>query len=115
MVVQVRSYRSSPGLRRTGTRGGNTADPRAPFFSFCLNRSQGCSSFDGALMEVGPLRMVLGDKGGTKGKLREVSSAWNEYTNVLFSTFVRRRRRRRRFPISLLFYSPPAVLSRYRC
>jgi carboxypeptidase D len=50
----------------------------------------GCSSFDGALMEVGPLRMVLGDKDGAKGKLREAEGAWNEYTNILFSEFAAR-------------------------
>ncbi|KAI8458931.1 putative carboxypeptidase KEX1 precursor [Phakopsora pachyrhizi] len=45
-----------------------------------LNGGPGCSSFDGGLMEVGPLRMVL----KANGKLREAEAPWNEYANVLF-------------------------------
>lgn len=45
-----------------------------------LNGGPGCSSFDGSLMEIGPLRMVL--KGN--GQLREAEGAWNEYVNMLF-------------------------------
>lgn len=41
----------------------------------------GCSSFDGALMEIGPLRMAE----GLKGQVVEQDGAWNEYANVLFS------------------------------
>jgi hypothetical protein len=46
-----------------------------------LNGGPGCSSFDGALMEIGPLRMVE----GKKGELFEQDGAWNEYANVMFS------------------------------
>lgn len=46
-----------------------------------LNGGPGCSSFDGALMEIGPLRMVE----GKKGDLFEQDGAWNEYANVMFS------------------------------
>lgn len=48
-----------------------------------FNGGPGCSSFDGALMEVGPLRLVPGEQ----GKLKEVDGAWNEYANVIFSKF----------------------------
>lgn len=41
----------------------------------------GCSSFDGALMEVGPIRMSE----GKKGEVFEQEGSWNEYANVLFS------------------------------
>ncbi|GAA6047194.1 hypothetical protein JCM3770_006945 [Rhodotorula araucariae] len=44
-----------------------------------LNGGPGCSSFDGALIELGPVKV---NKDGT---LRLVeSTAWNEYANVLF-------------------------------
>ncbi|BGP44767.1 Cell death protease [Rhodotorula kratochvilovae] len=44
-----------------------------------LNGGPGCSSFDGALIELGPVKV---NKDGT---LRVVeSTAWNEYANVLF-------------------------------
>ncbi|KAL8283118.1 hypothetical protein RQP46_005896 [Phenoliferia psychrophenolica] len=44
-----------------------------------LNGGPGCSSFDGAMMEIGPFRVQ------TDGSLREVeNTAWNEYANVLF-------------------------------
>lgn len=46
-----------------------------------LNGGPGCSSFDGALMEIGPLRMVE----GKKGELFEQEGGWNEYANVMFS------------------------------
>lgn len=46
-----------------------------------FNGGPGCSSFDGALMEVGPLRL----EPGSGGTLREVEGAWNEYANILFS------------------------------
>jgi len=39
----------------------------------------GCSSFDGFLMEIGPLRMV---PGSTTGEMREVEGAWNEYASA---------------------------------
>ncbi|KAH8918651.1 alpha/beta-hydrolase [Atractiella rhizophila] len=42
-----------------------------------FNGGPGCSSFDGAMMEIGPWRL----KGG---ELREVEGGWNEYANVLF-------------------------------
>ncbi|KAG0150571.1 hypothetical protein CROQUDRAFT_72854 [Cronartium quercuum f. sp. fusiforme G11] len=51
-----------------------------PILMVWLNGGPGCSSFDGSLMEIGPLRMVL--KGD--GKLREAEGAWNEYVNILF-------------------------------
>lgn len=51
-----------------------------PVLLVWLNGGPGCSSFDGSLMEVGPLRMVL--KGD--GALKEVDAAWNEYANMLF-------------------------------
>ena len=54
------------------------ADPRA---ANRFNGGPGCSSFDGSLMEVGPLRLVPGGD----GKLKEVEGAWNEYANVVFS------------------------------
>ncbi|KAL8283707.1 hypothetical protein RQP46_005502 [Phenoliferia psychrophenolica] len=47
---------------------------------FWFNGGPGCSSFDGSLMEVGPLRLVPGGD----GKLKEVEGAWNEYANVVF-------------------------------
>jgi len=51
-----------------------------PVLLVWLNGGPGCSSFDGSLMEVGPLRMVL--KGD--GALKEADAAWNEYANMLF-------------------------------
>ncbi|GAA6011719.1 hypothetical protein JCM11491_000728 [Sporobolomyces phaffii] len=45
-----------------------------------FNGGPGCSSFDGAMMEVGPLRLVP----GAKGQLVEATGAWNEYANVIF-------------------------------
>ncbi|CAH7670206.1 hypothetical protein BY996DRAFT_4586694, partial [Phakopsora pachyrhizi] len=45
-----------------------------------LNSGPDCSYFDGGLMEVGPLRMVLKEN----GKLQEVEAPWNKYANVLF-------------------------------
>ncbi|KAK4704204.1 carboxypeptidase D, partial [Phenoliferia sp. Uapishka_3] len=47
---------------------------------FWFNGGPGCSSFDGSLMEVGPLRLVPGGN----GELKEVEGAWNEYTNIIF-------------------------------
>jgi carboxypeptidase D len=44
-----------------------------------FNGGPGCSSFDGALMEIGPFRLVSGTQ-----QLREIDGAWNEYANVLF-------------------------------
>lgn len=46
-----------------------------------FNGGPGCSSFDGSLMEVGPLRLVPGGE----GKLKVLEGAWTEYANVLFS------------------------------
>ncbi|GAA5887520.1 hypothetical protein JCM5296_002604 [Sporobolomyces johnsonii] len=44
-----------------------------------LNGGPGCSSFDGALVEIGPLRI------NPNGTVRVVeNTAWNEYANVLF-------------------------------
>lgn len=44
-----------------------------------LNGGPGCSSFDGALVELGPIRV------NDDGTLRVVQgTAWNEYANVLF-------------------------------
>ncbi|BGP12710.1 hypothetical protein JCM10213_008848 [Rhodosporidiobolus nylandii] len=44
-----------------------------------LNGGPGCSSFDGALVELGPLRIK------EDGTVRVVdNTAWNEYANVLF-------------------------------
>ncbi|CAH7686073.1 peptidase S10, serine carboxypeptidase, partial [Phakopsora pachyrhizi] len=45
-----------------------------------LNGGPGCSSFDGGLMEVGPLRMIL----KANGKLQEAEAPWSKYPNVLF-------------------------------
>jgi carboxypeptidase D len=42
------------------------------------------SSFDGALMEVGPVRLNTPEKPGDRPTLREIQGAWNEYANVLF-------------------------------
>ncbi|KDE04968.1 hypothetical protein, variant [Microbotryum lychnidis-dioicae p1A1 Lamole] len=47
---------------------------------FWFNGGPGCSSFDGSMMEVGPLRL----EPGSKGTLKEIDSAWNEYANVVF-------------------------------
>ncbi|SCV68627.1 BQ2448_748 [Microbotryum intermedium] len=47
---------------------------------FWFNGGPGCSSFDGSMMEVGPLRI----EPGSKGTLKEIDSAWNEYANVVF-------------------------------
>ncbi|GAA94377.1 uncharacterized protein L969DRAFT_96483 [Mixia osmundae IAM 14324] len=44
-----------------------------------FNGGPACSSFDGALMEVGPVRVQPGGDA-----LREVDDAWNTYANVLF-------------------------------
>ncbi|GAA5850271.1 hypothetical protein JCM8547_001073 [Rhodosporidiobolus lusitaniae] len=44
-----------------------------------LNGGPGCSSFDGALVELGPLRIT--PEGGVR--VME-NTAWNEYANVLF-------------------------------
>ncbi|KIV99262.1 uncharacterized protein PV09_09032 [Verruconis gallopava] len=43
-----------------------------------LNGGPGCSSEDGALMEVGPYRVRKG------GKLERIDGAWNEFANLLF-------------------------------
>lgn len=43
-----------------------------------LNGGPGCSSMDGALMEVGPYRV------GDGGKLQYNSGAWDEFANLLF-------------------------------
>ncbi|GAA6021357.1 hypothetical protein JCM11491_004759 [Sporobolomyces phaffii] len=44
-----------------------------------LNGGPGCSSFDGALIEIGPYKI------DPDGSVREVEKgAWNEYANVLF-------------------------------
>ncbi|MBW0469268.1 hypothetical protein O181_008983 [Austropuccinia psidii MF-1] len=51
-----------------------------PVLMIWLNGGPGCSSFDGSLMEIGPLRLVL----KSNGKLREAHAAWNEYVNLLF-------------------------------
>ncbi|GAA6061343.1 hypothetical protein JCM10212_004824 [Sporobolomyces blumeae] len=45
-----------------------------------FNGGPGCSSFDGALMEVGPLRLVPSGN----GQLQEATAPWNEYANVIF-------------------------------
>lgn len=52
-----------------------------------FNGGPGCSSFDGSLMEVGPLRL----EPGSGGTLKEVEGAWNEYANLLFSKSPRGR------------------------
>jgi len=43
-----------------------------------LNGGPGCSSEDGALMEIGPYRV------GTGGKLSYNDGSWDEFANVLF-------------------------------
>jgi carboxypeptidase D len=43
-----------------------------------LNGGPGCSSEDGALMEIGPYRVREG------GKLEQVDGAWNEFATLLF-------------------------------
>ncbi|KAF2840727.1 pheromone-processing carboxypeptidase KEX1 [Patellaria atrata CBS 101060] len=43
-----------------------------------LNGGPGCSSMDGALMEIGPYRV------GPGGKLRYNNGSWDEFANVLF-------------------------------
>ena len=47
------------------------------------------SSFDGALMEIGPFRLQAGENAGDRPTLREIDGAWNEYSNVLFRRFFR--------------------------
>lgn len=45
-----------------------------------MNGGPGCSSFDGSLLEIGPLRVAKNEH-----ELEEVdNTAWNEYANVLF-------------------------------
>lgn len=43
-----------------------------------LNGGPGCSSEDGALMEIGPYRVREG------GKLEVVNGSWDEFANLLF-------------------------------
>lgn len=43
-----------------------------------LNGGPGCSSEDGAMMEVGPYRVRKG------GKLEQIEGSWDEFANVLF-------------------------------
>jgi carboxypeptidase D len=43
-----------------------------------FNGGPGCSSEDGALMEVGPYRVRPG------GKLESIEGSWNEFANLLF-------------------------------
>ena len=46
-----------------------------------FNGGPGCSSFDGLMMEVGPWRM------NANGELREIEGGWEEYANIVYSTF----------------------------
>lgn len=43
-----------------------------------LNGGPGCSSMDGALMEIGPYRVLEG------GKLEYNNGSWDEFANLLF-------------------------------
>ncbi|RDW61097.1 carboxypeptidase-2 [Coleophoma cylindrospora] len=45
-----------------------------------LNGGPGCSSEDGALMEVGPYRLAEGDQ----GKLEYNPGSWDEFANIMF-------------------------------
>lgn len=50
-------------------------------FKSIFNLGPGCSSFDGALLEIGPVT-VQGK--GDQAILRDNPGKWNEYANVLF-------------------------------
>ena len=48
-------------------------------------KGPGCSSFDGALMEIGPVRVERTNDEAVPWHLRDSPGAWNEYADVLFS------------------------------
>lgn len=54
---------------------------------FWFNGGPGCSSFDGALMEMGPLRVVKGKNGG-RPTVVEAPHSWSEYADVVFGMFL---------------------------
>lgn len=49
-----------------------------------LQGGPGCSSFDGLMLESGPLRM----KGGV---LRVTEGGWDEYTTIVFGMFLQQK------------------------
>lgn len=54
-----------------------------PRVVFWFNGGPGCSSLDGALMEIGPLRVHAPKDGPLE--LVEAPHSWSEYTDVVFS------------------------------
>lgn len=56
---------------------------------FWFNGGPGCSSFDGALMEIGPLRVnaTTTSKGRPTLQLIETQHSWAEYADVIFGIF----------------------------
>ena len=49
-----------------------------------LQGGPGCSSFDGLLLESGPLRMK-------DGILRVIEGGWDEYSTLVFGMFLQRK------------------------
>ncbi|KAA1088818.1 hypothetical protein PGTUg99_030985 [Puccinia graminis f. sp. tritici] len=54
-------------------------------FVIWFNGGPGCSSAEGALMEIGPLTPSLQNEPGKPIELVESTIGWSEYANLLFS------------------------------